>query len=92
MAKWMDSDKPSSERVADFHANADTDAGNTAIHHTLGGRAGQAAPGNHTHNGNDSPQLLGGVEITGSTTEAQMSSIINALVRLGAEDKTSSEG
>lgn len=91
MAKWASEEDVSAEKVARFHANADTDASSTAIHHTLGGRANQAAAGNHRHNGNDSPQLLEGVELTGSTTEAQVAQIIQALVQLGAVDKSSPE-
>lgn len=34
---------------ANTHQNADTDASATAIHHTLGTGANQAAPGNHVH-------------------------------------------
>lgn len=92
MANEQDTNKPSAESVQSFHTNADTDASRTAIHHTLGGRPNQAAPGNHTHNGNDSPQLLAGHEITGSTAESQMGSVIAALVKLGAVNKTTSEG
>lgn len=38
---------------ANTHQNADTDASASAIHHTLGGGAFQAAPGNHTHDYDD---------------------------------------
>ena len=34
---------------ANTHEDADTDSGPSAIHHTLGRGANQAAPGNHTH-------------------------------------------
>lgn len=34
---------------ANTHASADTDSGASAIHHTLGAGANQAAAGNHTH-------------------------------------------
>lgn len=34
---------------ANTHQNADTDTSPTALHHTLGAGANQAAPGNHTH-------------------------------------------
>lgn len=40
-----------------LHRNADTDQSRRALHHTLGPRGNQASPGNHTHDGNDSPQL-----------------------------------
>lgn len=36
-------------KQANTHQEADTDNGAAAIHHTLGRGAGQAAPGNHTH-------------------------------------------
>jgi hypothetical protein len=35
---------------ANSHASADTDTATTALHHTLGTGANQAAAGNHTHN------------------------------------------
>jgi len=34
---------------ANTHASADTDSSPTALHHTLGATANQAAAGNHTH-------------------------------------------
>ena len=41
---------------ANTHQNADTDSSTTAIHHTLGTGAWQAAPGNHTHTVAEVPQ------------------------------------
>lgn len=38
---------------ANTHQNADTDSSGSALHHTLGTGAHQAAPGNHTHDYND---------------------------------------
>lgn len=38
---------------ANTHQSADTDTATTAIHHTLGKGANQAAAGNHTHDYND---------------------------------------
>jgi hypothetical protein len=40
---------------ANTHQSADTDSGLTAIHHTLGTGANQAAQGNHTHDYNSLP-------------------------------------
>ncbi|HET7713251.1 MAG TPA: hypothetical protein VFK94_02110 [Patescibacteria group bacterium] len=37
------------EKVNELHAFDDVDVSPTAHHHTLGGSASQAAPGNHTH-------------------------------------------
>lgn len=90
-------DKPSTEyptadEVTRFHKNADTDARNESLHHTLGINAGQAAPGNHTHDGTDSPLILEGVILTGSKTAnpptAFLSSVANALARLGVTDNS----
>lgn len=46
---------PTSEEVNDFHLNSDKDSSIFALHHTLGIKPTQASPGNHTHNGKDSP-------------------------------------
>lgn len=89
----MEDDKsPKAETVADFHNNADTDASRTALHHTLGPGRNQAASGAHTHDGNDSPRLLSGVQINGADTNAVLESVVSAIVRLGAEDKRSTDG
>lgn len=86
----MEDDKsPKAETVRDFHNNADTDAGRTALHHTLGPGRNQAASGAHMHDGNDSPRLLSGVQINGADTNAVLESVVSAIVRLGAEDKRS---
>lgn len=87
----QDDKSPKAETVADFHNNADTDATRTAIHHTLGPGRNQAASGSHSHDGNDSPRLLNGVQISGATAEVVLDNVVSALVRLGAEDKRSSE-
>lgn len=82
-------DRPDSKTVTEFHQNADTDANKDSIHHTLGYGQNQAAPGSHTHDGTDSYQLLAEVEITGSRgSGAALASIIVALTKLGAVDKT----
>lgn len=41
-----------------LHRNADTDTSRRALHHTLGPKGNQAAPGNHIHDGNDSSALV----------------------------------
>lgn len=79
--------KPTAQEVEDFHSNADTDVRPEAIHHTLGPSPTQAAPGNHVHNGSDSPLLLEGIQIVGSRGgNAALASVIAALVKLGAKD------
>lgn len=79
-------------RVVDaFHKNASVDTRPEDIHHRLGNGPNSAAAGNHTHNGADSPLLLDGVVITGSKTTgvaAVLTSIIDALEKLGATDST----
>lgn len=72
-----------------FHQNAPVDTRPEDIHHRLGSSPNMAAPGNHSHNGSDSVQLLGGFTITGSRgTSTAVPSIIQALVQLGAKDST----
>lgn len=80
----------SSEQVEKLHLNADTDTRKESIHHTLGPRGTQAAPGDHTHNGSDSLLLLTGSTISGSRASSTsiMPSVIAALVRLGATDSS----
>lgn len=81
---------PTAEQVTDFHANADTDVRLESLHHTLGALPTQASPGDHTHDGGTSPQLLAGTTITGSRGgNTAVGSVIQALVRLGAQDATS---
>ena len=48
---------PSAQEVNAFHLNSDKDSSVFALHHTLGAGPTQASPGNHTHNGKDSPRL-----------------------------------
>lgn len=47
----------SSEEVNALHTNSDKDSSAGAQHHTLGTKPTQASPGNHTHNGVDSPRI-----------------------------------
>ena len=82
-------DVPSAEEITKLHRNADTDGDARSAHHTLGARAGQAAPGNHSHDGGTSVLLLDGTTISGSRgTSTAVVSIIAALVQLGATDAT----
>lgn len=81
--------RPAPKTVSDFHVNSDLDSSSEAQHHTLGPGANQAAPGYHNHDGSNSVALLEGVTLTGSkTTGAALSSVISALVMLGAMDET----
>jgi hypothetical protein len=80
---------PDPKIVEKFHERADTDASQTAVHHTLGSKNGQAAPGDHTHNGKNSKKILTGTSITGSRASgAALISVIDALEKLGATDNT----
>lgn len=77
-------------QVENLHKNADTDVRRESIHHTLGARGTQAAPGDHKHDGTDSALLLAGSTISGSRSSSTsiMPSIIAALVKLGATDSS----
>lgn len=81
---------PSAEQVTKFHEKADKDASAKALHHTLGFSANQASPGNHSHDGGNSTQLLTSVTFTGSraTFSAIDLQFLAALVSLGAVDNT----
>lgn len=81
---------PTTKEVEKFHTNADTDGSDGSVHHTLGPRKGQSAPGDHDHRGGNSKLLLEGVTITGSdaTPLTIINSIVDALVELGATDNT----
>lgn len=88
----VDETKPDTKTVKDLHTNADTDGSPKALHHTLGPGANQAAAGNHTHDGGGSAIVspLEGTTITGSrATDAWRTSVMAALVRLGATDGSS---
>ena len=56
---------------AKTHDSADTDSSSTAIHHTLGSSATQAAPGNHNHTGTYAPVSDG---VTNGNAHAHTSS------------------
>lgn len=75
--------------VAKIHENSDVDYSRTSLHHTLGPQANQASPGNHNHDGSTSTQILKGISITGSRGgNTALTSVIAALVLLGATDNT----
>lgn len=79
----------SAAEVSKLHKNADTDGKRTSIHHSLGPGVAQASPGNHSHDGGDSIQLLANVTITGAKGgNVALASVIAALVQLGATDAT----
>jgi hypothetical protein len=81
--------RPDPASLREFHINDDVDSGQDAHHHTIGPGVNQAASGAHQHDGNDSALLLEGITITGTKgTAACDSSIISALMRLGATDST----
>lgn len=83
-------DKPDARRVEEFHANADTDTRPESLHHTLGPSPSQASPGDHTHDGGTSQQLLIGSTISGSRASDAYHLSLNAiLVKLGATDTSS---
>jgi len=52
--------------VQQIHMQDDLDTARDAHHHTLGISSNQASPGNHNHDGSNSPQLMAGVVITGA--------------------------
>lgn len=80
---------PTAKEVNEFHENDDVDGSPKAHHHSLGANANQASPGNHTHDGGSSQQLLAGVTLTGSKGgNAALASVVAALVVLGATDAT----
>lgn len=89
MATFNEEERPPGQVVANFHTNSDVDESKEAFHHTLGQGEGQAAPGNHKHNGADAPLILDGVKLSGSRGgNTALISIIGALVQMGAEDAT----
>lgn len=81
---------PDNKTVEDFHKNASKDTRPEDMHHTLGIEPNQASPGDHTHDGSNGTLLLAGFIISGSkaTPSTVLPSIIQCLVRLGAEDST----
>lgn len=89
MAEFDEGSSPAPQVVEKFHQHSDVDSARDSQHHTLGTGVNQASPGSHRHDGNDSFQLLEGVEITGSKGgNTALASVIAALVGMGAKDST----
>ena len=65
---------------AHTHESADTDSGPTAIHHTLGKGANQAAPGNHTHDYNAGTEILNAPWRTCTTTTRPLDPFIGMTI------------
>jgi hypothetical protein len=77
------------QQVNRLHRRSDVDSSINSQHHTLGVKATQGAPGNHTHNGTNSKSLLAGIILSGSKGgNAALASVILALTKLGATDAT----
>lgn len=81
---------PSAQDVLNAHKNSDVDNSETSQHHTLGPESYQASPGDHTHDGGNSPLLLSGYTLNGvkANPGTVLPSIIQCLARLGATDAT----
>lgn len=79
----------SPQAVNDFHRNSDIDSSPEAQHHTLGVGANKAAPGDHRHNGEDSPLLLEGVSISGSRSNGDaLNQLLIVLGDWGLQNET----
>jgi hypothetical protein len=80
---------PDAIEVDQFHVNADTDIRPESVHHTLGPGNTQGSPGNHIHDGGNSPLILSGFTVSGSRGgNVALVSVISQLVRLGATDQS----
>ncbi len=71
--------------VARLHQRSDLDGQPSSQHHTLGSGQNQASPGNHRHNGRDSPKLYPNPPvITGSRGgNVALENLLNSLAQLG---------
>lgn len=82
---------PSNKVVEWFHGRADTTR-HESIHHALGTGPSDASPGDHTHNGKDSPYIIPAgstlTDVPTTATTLQLANAINALnalmTKLGA--------
>lgn len=74
----LDVTAPSPKEVLKIHTNADTDGKATSAHHTLGAGHMQASPGDHTHDGGTSVNILDGFVVN------DLATCIAALKKLGA--------
>lgn len=89
MASFNESAEP--RTVNEFHINDDLDQGPDAHHHSIGPGVHQAASGAHNHRDGNGASILGGVILSGSKSgenSVALTTIVSALVALGAEDKT----
>ena len=78
----------SAKEVNEFHRGSDVDSSREAQHHTIGMGPNQAAAGDHSHNGSDSPFLLEEVSITGvanPTTVAHLAVTLESIVQILVE-------
>lgn len=85
------SDYADSRTINDFHKNSDVDSGPDAQHHTIGRGVNQAASGAHNHRDGNGAPILEGVILTGSKGGENLvllTSIVSAMVALGADDQT----
>lgn len=72
-----------------MHNDKDQDTSKLAGHHSLGTSHNQASYGDHTHNGENSIDLLEGITITGSrTTGDALNNLLDALSSLGLVNST----
>lgn len=67
--------------TAESHYRSDVDASQTSLHHSLGKGRNQASPGNHVHDGINSPKL--GVKQF-STVVGQEGKIVNSYAISGS--------
>ena len=51
---WQPGQPLTAKDIEILHRNSDRDSRAQALHHTLGNKSTQAAPGSHTHNGTNS--------------------------------------
>jgi hypothetical protein len=69
--------------AAEAHARTDTDASPLSLHHTLGVKHNQAAPGDHNHDGLGSSRKIGaGMGLTCDTGVSTATDLANLLVML----------
>lgn len=84
----------SPDQVEKFHRKSDLDSKPQAQHHSIGSSDNQASPGTHRHDGTTSQLILEGFVLTGNRGTASvagvgaLTTIIQALVQLGAVDNT----
>lgn len=65
---------------SDTHGSADTDSATTALHHTLGTGANQAAAGNHTHTASAIGAAVALTDVAGAANDANSPAVNTRLV------------